>query len=311
MRRFCIPFLIAILTCAIPAAGETLAELKANMDKVADGFNGTLGYSLHFRGKPDERIELNGDETFPTASTIKTAIMCEALHQVEQGKVKWYEQIEVQPLMEDRQEGGFAYHFKEGTKLPLCQWVHLMITVSDNTATMLLREHLGQKNVNDWLESKGFKVTRLLNGKKCDELGLRPLQQKWGLGMTTPNEMVKLMELIVDKKAGSPASCERMLRILSHQYWDDGVMYSVPPDVHSASKSGALNRSRSDVAVVNSPAGQYVLAIFTKEQKDTSWSHSNEGSAAIRTLAEMVWKHYNPDHPWNRPDGSDKLLPGS
>ncbi len=310
MRKLCITFLTAILICAIPASAETLAELKARMDKVAEGFHGTLGYSLHFRGKPDERIELRGDETFPTASTIKTAIMCEALHQVEQGKVGWNDDIEVQPLMEDRQAGGFAYYFKEGTKLPLCQWVHLMITVSDNTATMLLREHLGQKNVNDWLESKGFKVTRLLNGKKCDELGLRPLQQKWGLGMTTPNEMLRLMELIVDGKAGSKASCDRMLRILTHQYWDNAILCSVPPDVHAGAKSGALNRSRSDVAVVNSPGGQYVLTIYTKEQQDTSWSHNNEGDVAIRTLAEMVWKHYNPRHPWKSPEGCDKLLPG-
>ncbi len=310
MRTHCILFLVGILACAIPASAESIAELKAKMDDVAKGFHGTLGYSLHFRGTPDERIDLNGDETFPTASTIKTAVMCEALHQVEQGKVKWYDQIEVQPLMDDRQEGGFAYHFKEGTKLSLCQWVHLMITVSDNTATMLLREHLGQKNVNDWLESKGFKVTRLLNGKKCDELGLRPLQQKWGLGMTTPNEMVKLFELIVDKKAGSKASCERMLRILSNQYWDDAVLYSVPPDVHAGAKSGAINRSRSDVAVVNSPGGQYILAIYTKEQQDTSWSHNNEGDGAIRKLAEMVWTHYNPKHPWRCPEGMEKLLPG-
>lgn len=310
MRLHCIIFLIGILMCAIPASAETIAELKAKMDAVAKDFHGTLGYSLHYRGKPDEQIDLNGDETFPTASTIKTTIMCEAMHQVEQGKVGWNDDIEVQPKEEDRQEGGFAYYFKEGTKLPLCQWVHLMITVSDNTATMLLREHLGQKNVNDWLESKGFKTTRLLNGKKCDELGLRPLQQKWGLGMTTPNEMVKLFELIVDKKAGSPASCERMLRILSHQYWDDCVLYSVPPDVHAGAKSGAINRSRSDVAVVNSPGGQYILAIYTKEQQDTSWSHNNEGDEAIRKLAEMVWKHYNPRHPWKSPEGMEKLLPG-
>jgi len=171
---------IAIMLLAVPlSAKESLPELKAKMDKIAQDFGGVLGYSLHFRGKHDERIDLRGDETFPTASTIKTAIMCEAMHQVEQGKVKWDQQIPVQG--EDyRQEGGFANDFKVGTSLPFDQWVHLMITVSDNTATMNLREFLGQKNVNDWLDALGFKNTRLLNGKKCDELGLRPLQQKWG-----------------------------------------------------------------------------------------------------------------------------------
>jgi len=303
-------FVLAVFLLAVPlSAKESLPELKAKMDKIAEGFGGVLGYSMHFRGTPDERIELKGDETFPSASTIKTAIMCEAMHQVEQGKVKWNQDIPVQG--EDyRQDGGFANHFKVDTKIPLCQWVHLMITVSDNTATMNLREFLGQKNVNDWLDAQGFKNTRLLNGKKCDELGLRPLQQKWGLGMTTPNDMVKLFELILDNKAGSKASCDRMMRILSHQYWDDCILSQVPPNVHAAAKSGALDQCRSDVAVVDSPGGQYILAIYTKEQKDTSWTHSNEGDVAIRTLARMVWEHYNPDHPWKAPEGSDNLLPG-
>ena len=160
------------------------------------------------------------------------------------------------------------------------------------------------------LEAHEFKNTRLLNGKKCDELGLRPLQQKWGLGMTTPNDMVRLFELIVDGKAGSPASCDRMLRILTHQYWDDFILSQVPPTVHAAAKSGALDHCRSDVAVVDSPGGQYILAIFTKEQKDTSWAHTNEGDIAIRTLARMVWEHYNPDCPFRPPEGSEELLPG-
>jgi beta-lactamase class A len=303
-------FITAIVLLALPlSAKESLPELTAKMDKIAQDFGGVLGYSLHYRYKTDERIELRGDEIFPSASTIKTAIMCEAMHQVEQGKVKWDQQIPVQG--EDyRQEGGFANDFKLGTSLPLDQWVHLMITVSDNTATMNLREFLGQKNVNDWLDAHGFKNTRLLNGKKCDELGLRPLQQKWGLGMTTPNDMVRLFELIVDGKAGSPASCDRMLRILTHQYWDDCILSQVPPNVHAAAKSGALDHCRSDVAVVDSPGGQYVLAIYTKEQKDTSWTHANEGDVAIRTLARMVWEHYNPDHPWKAPAGSENLLPG-
>lgn len=308
MKRFVPLMLVMILFAATANAGESLPTLKAKMDDIAKGFQCTLGYSLHYRGKHNERIDLRGDETFPTASTIKTTIMCEALNQVEQGKVKWGQQIPVQG--EDyRQEGGYANYFKDGTTLPLNQWVEMMITVSDNTATMNLREFLGQKNVNDWLDAHGFKTTRLLNGKKCDELGLRPLQQKWGLGMTCPNEMVRLFEMIVDKKAASPAGCERMLRILSHQYWDDGILSQVPPTVHGASKSGALDDVRADVAVVDSPGGQYILAIYVKEMKDQRWICNNEGNVAIRKIAALVWKHYNPHHPWHPPTGFEKYLP--
>jgi beta-lactamase class A len=185
----------------------------------------------------------------------------------------------------------------------------MMIYHSDNTATMNLREFLGQKNVNDWLAANGFKTTRILNGKKCDELGLRPLQQKWGLGMTTPNEQVKLFDMILDNKAGSKAACERMQRILSSQYWDDCILSQVPPTIQAGAKSGAINASRSDVAFVYSPGGTYVLAVYTKENEDKSWGQNNEAENAIRKIASLVWKHYNPTHPWQPPDGWEGLSP--
>lgn len=296
-----------LLSTACAASAETMAELQAKMDKVADSFHGTLGYSLHFRGKPEQSISRNGDEPFPTASTIKTTIMCEVLHQVEQGKIKWTDMVEVPPS-DNREEGGFSYHFKEGSKIPVDQWVHLMITVSDNTATIRLRQVVGQKNVNHWLSSHGFKTTKLLNGEQTDELGLRPLQRKYGLGMTTPNEMVQLMDMIRDNKAGSPASCDRMLRILAHQYWDDGAAGQVPAG-HSFSKGGGIGDTRSDVVLVESPKGDYTLAIYTKDQADESWSKTNEGNVAIRTLAAMVWQHFDPDKTWSAPAGSMSLIP--
>lgn len=310
MRNRSILLIVVLLAVCVSAANaETLAELKARMNKFADSFHGTLGYSLHFRGKPEESISRNADEPFPTASTIKTTIMCEVMHQIEQGKIKWTDMLEVQPGLDNREEGGFAYYFRDGTKITVGEWVHLMITVSDNTATIRLRQHVGQKNVNEWLTSHGFKQTKLLNGEQREELGLRPLQRKYGLGMTTPNEMLRLMEMIRDNKAGSPASCDRMMRILTHQYWDDGTIGQAPPYTHSASKTGGIADTRSDVAIVTAPKGEYVLTIYTKGQTDESWSKMNEGNVAIRTLAAMVWRHYDPKKTWSPPDGATNLLP--
>lgn len=303
-----IAFVLALgASLAVPASAETMTELKTKMDKFADSFHGTLGYSLHFKGKTEESITRNGDEPFPTASTIKTTIMCEVMRQVEQGKIKWTDTVQVQPN-DDRQDGGFACYFQEGTKISVGQWTHLMITMSDNTATMLLREYVGQKNVNDWLAANGFKTTKLLNGKKCDELGLRSLQRQYGLGMTTPNEMARLIGMIHDNKAGSKASCDRMMRMLSHQYWDDYIGSQTPP-MHSASKSGWIGGNHSDVAFVSSPAGDYVLTIYIKNCADHSSGINNEGDCAIRTLAAMVWRHFDPGNTWSPVDGATNLLP--
>jgi beta-lactamase class A len=292
-----------------PRGREPVPELKRQLDRVAESFHGVLGYSLHHRGAPDERLNRRGGERFPSASTIKTAIMCEALHQVEQEKIRWNEPIPVQAGTERREAGGFAYFFKDESQLPLSEWVHLMITVSDNTATINLRDRLGQKNINNWLTANGFHDTLLLNGPETEALGLRPLQQQYGLGVTTPDEMVHLTELIADYRAGSRASCDRMLRLLTHQYWDNGILRQVPPRVRAASKSGALDDCRSDVGIVDAPSGQYVMAIYTRDQKDTRWRRDNEGNTAIREIASRVWQHYEPGDDWRPPAGSEELLP--
>jgi beta-lactamase class A len=307
----------AVLATAVAAQGDRtpkrapLRELQAQMEELARGFHGVLGYSFHLRGKSDERLSFRGDERFPTASTIKTAIMAECLHQIEQGKLKIGDELPVQPSTASREEGGPGFFLKDEAKLPLGEWLHLMITLSDNTATINLRDRLGQRNVNDWLDAHGFKDTRLLNGRETDSLGLRPLQRQYGLGMTTPNDMVRLFEMIRDNQAGSPASCDRMQRLLSHQYWDNCILSQVPPDAAAMAKSGALDECRSDVAIFRTPAGEVVLAVYTRDQKDQRWVQDNEGVAAIRKLAALVWHHYDPGHTWSPPAGAEKLLPDS
>lgn len=237
---------------------QNLAALQAAMDAVADDFGGILGYSLHHRTR-GEAIARRGDEAFPTASTIKTAIMCEVMHQVEIGVLSWNDEFPTPTEDVPRQEGGYAFFFPPGTLLPLPQWLNLMITVSDNMATMVLREAAGQGNINQWLADHGFAQTRLLNGPQKAELGLLAWQQEYGLGMTTPCEMGRLMEMIRDGQAGSPASCDRMLRLLAHQYWDNAIAAEIPPSIQIAHKTGSLDAHRSDAAYVFAPSGEYVL----------------------------------------------------
>ena len=203
------------------------------MESTAEAFGGTLGYSLHHRGRGEE-IAYRGDEAYPTASTIKTAIMGTVMQQVDAGKLRWEDQFSTPPASVARQEGGYSFFFPPGTPLPLPQWLDLMITMSDNTATMVLREVVGQGNVNEWLTGLGLTQTKLLNGPQKVELGLLPLQQQYGLGMTTPAEMGRLLEMVRDGQAASPAACDRMLRLLAHQYWDSAIAAEIPPSVQIA-----------------------------------------------------------------------------
>ena len=72
----------------------------------------------------------------------------------------------------------------------------------------------------------------------------------------------------------------------------------IPPTVQAASKQGFVDKSRSEVLLVNGPGGDYVLAIITKDQTDESYDADNEGHRLIRAVSRAVYAHFNPADPW-------------
>jgi len=127
---------IAALLQSPPAPPKSLQPLKARLDQICLRFRGRLGYSLK-RLSDGQAIDFRGNERFPSASTIKTAVALEAIRQVEDGKLKWSDSREVPADMAKRQASAWSYHFKDGTKPTLDGWVHLAITVSDNTKSVV------------------------------------------------------------------------------------------------------------------------------------------------------------------------------
>ena len=230
--------------------------------------------------------------SFPTDSTLKLAIMYAAMEQVASGKVKYHA---IRPLLkDDKNAGGFFFSYKDGTEIEFSELVHQMIAVSDNTATLMLMRWIGGADpVNDWLQRHGLKKTRLIvqypvseelakNSQKIEELQ-RDIA-KWGMGVSTPNEMRQLMEMIVDGQAGSPAAVDEMWRVLTHQYKDAGIASGLPPWISVASKSGKGSGTRSDMAIVNSPSGIYVLTIFTRGGPDAKNDWQDEAVTSIRAI---------------------------
>lgn len=292
----------------------SLSELRKELDSIANAFSGKLGYSFHHL-KTDERLERMGDEPFPTASTIKLAMLCAAMELQQEGKVGYYDRI---PLEKGDIEGGtgFMKNYREGAKPTLKELLHLMITASDNVATNIVGRWIGMNAVNGWLERHGFKTTRLLLPWPEVKAGLesngelRKRVELWGMGITTPVEMAKLLEMIGNNRACTAAACDEIQRILNHQYFDEGIASQIPPSVAVASKSGIMKFSRSDVALVHSPSGDYVLAIYTNEGKDIGVGWGNEHARAIRAISRAVWRHYHPDSNWSPPGGSEKFSEG-
>lgn len=289
------------------ASSPRLDRLKSDLDTVCAGFHGRIGYSV-LDLKSGRRIENHADDRFPTASTIKVAVALQALREVDAGTLKWND-VQVVPPEDGREASMWSYFFKDGTKVDLDGYVNLMLTVSDNTATIVLRRWLGPEAINGTMASLGLHNTKVLWDHFPDsDAEDRKLRETWGLGVTTPHEMNRLWEMVYRHQAGSDAVCEKLLRILSHQYWDDLTGISVPVGVETCSKSGAVDESRSECALVWSDR-PYILTIYTADQKDQRWANDNEGDVTIRKMCRMIWAGFEPSHPYQPPAGYEKFMP--
>ncbi|MCS7273517.1 MAG: class A beta-lactamase-related serine hydrolase [Fimbriimonadales bacterium] len=133
--------------------------LKAKLDAICARFRGVMGYSL-YHTRLNHRIDHRGDEIFPTASTIKVAVMAKAMEEIDSGRLSYTEKLPITP--DDIRDGsGLLQFFKENQSVEVRMLLHLMITVSDNTATIMLARRLGTVEVNRYLERLGLRHTKV------------------------------------------------------------------------------------------------------------------------------------------------------
>ena len=231
----------------------------------------------------------NGDERVRTASTIKLAIMVEAFSQVAEGKIKWTDEI---ILTKEKKVGGagILFEFADNLKVTLRDALHLMITISDNTATNLVLDTVTADAVNARMDKLGFKNTRSLRkvfGGGDSAAGKDPKNSIYGLGVTTPREMVALMEKLELGEIVTPEASKDMLGILKRQQFHDGVGRTLL-DVTIANKTGALDRLRSDVAIVYTRRGRIAMAITCDDMPEVVWNTENPGLLMLSRLSLIL-----------------------
>jgi beta-lactamase class A len=263
-------------------------KLEQKITTLIQGFNGQIG--VYVKSLRDgQTVSINGDTTFPTASIVKVPILIGIMNRIYKKeldyhqKLVWYDTLNYDPG-----EDIVAY-LKPQTEIELSKVMMLMMTISDNTGSLWLQSIAGTgKRINHLLDSMGYQATRVNSrtpGREAD-------RAIFGWGQTTPNEMGRLMEDIVEGKVISKEACDQMLRIMGRQYWDEEALSSIPPAVFVASKNGAVNASRSEVLYVNGKH-PYIFSVFTKNNKDISWGNENEAWQLTRQLSKLLWNYFN------------------
>ena len=118
-----------------------------------------------------------------------------------------------------------------------------------------------------------------------------PELKPFGIGRTTAREMAGILESINRCDLADKALCARMIDIMEHQFWRNCIPHyledtdTTEVTSHVANKTGSLNQVRNDVGLVYTKDGPIVIAAFTYENADTSWTPENEGELLIARMA--------------------------
>lgn len=300
-------FLIATLGLAAAASGhDAPSDIEARIGERLRSFRGAMGVAAK-RLDTGEEISVNADKRFPTASTIKTAVMIEVFHQIAEGRLRKDQVFTLKDA--DRVGGsGVLAGLGAGVQLSLADLLHLMIVVSDNTATNLLVDLAGTGNVDKRLESYGLTQTLLFRATFRDgRAEVHPeLEREFGLGMTTPREMARLMELIATGSAVDRAASDEMLAILKQQQSRSLIPRLLPGEeegVEVANKTGeddekqpdtggARRGVRADAAVVLTPRGRYVVAICARQVEDARWTVDNDALVTGAHVSRLIYDYF-------------------
>ena len=291
-------FIVLCLHCTgFLFAQKTDKKLQAKLEESIKGFNGDIGiYVKDLR--TGKTVSINADTIFPTASIVKVPILIGVMDKIQKGELGYDSTIVYKDSL--LYEGSdILGSFKNDEKILLKKVMMLMLTTSDNTASLWLQSLAGKgTRINEILDSLGMIYTRV-NSRTS---GRENNRTQYGWGQTTPKEMGVIFEKIYRNEIFSAAACDRMMRSLGRNYWDlNEAISQIPPYIEVFSKNGCVNAVRSEVLLVNAPHNPYIFCIFTKNNKDTQWTHDNEAWTMARKISLMLWRYFEPKDKWEPP----------
>jgi beta-lactamase class A len=280
----------AMAALILTAHGQTLQEsLRA---RIGD-FPGTV--SLYARNlDTGSVVEIRGTEPVRTASTIKLPILCAVFDAVARGQAKWTEPLTVNPAEKVSGTGIIASEISDGVQLPLRDVTHQMMVLSDNTATNMVLERFGADTVNAYLDRIGIETTRSMRkilgagpAAGYSAAGKLAENQKYGLGKSTPRDMVTILDKLERGEIVSPEASKEILAVMK-RCQDGNCIRRHLGGTPVANKTGSLDALRSDVGLVYSKGGRIAMAITVDGLPKPDWTPDNPGSLMIADLAKLI-----------------------
>lgn len=282
--------LLGTLWVAHPARGDD--PLGATLTALVKAHKGHATLAVK-NLKTGESFVVEGDEPMPTASLIKFPVMIEAYRQAAEKRIDLNATIRLSDSDKVPGSGILREHFSEGATFPLKDAVHLMIAFSDNTATNLVLDKIGITATADAMEKLGCPNTKIHSKVFRRDTSKFPERSKqFGLGSTTANEMVRLLEALNRKELVSAEASEAMSAHL--RACDDRDKFSrfLPEGTRIAFKTGSVDDIRTAAGLIETASGPIALCVLSARNTDVRYHLDNEGNRLCAEVAREVFRHY-------------------
>jgi beta-lactamase class A len=255
----------ALLARPALAGSVTAHSIRA----IARAMPGRIGVYARTLASGPPLLAYDATLRFPTASIIKVLIMTTAyaMEEIKPGALSATVVFHDGDLI-----GGsdFMRQASNGERFTVRELIVPMIQLSDNTAANLLIGHFGVATINAVGRRAGMERTRLAR-KFLDYSAIVHHNDN----VSTPADMGRLLYLIergAREGVGTVVSarhCRAMVAIMLGQTDRDGIPAALPRGTPVANKTGAIEGTLNDVAIVE-PYGDspFILAIMTAEAYD-------------------------------------------
>ena len=255
-----------------------MTNLETAIKKTISELPGEVGLFVKYLDT-QETIEINPDQTFWAASTIKIAILIELFRQISEGSISFDQKHQV--LGENRVRGsGIIHLLDKNTEFTTLDLAKLMMILSDNAATNQLVDLTGWENVDANIHKLGLEQTTFKH-KMFIKAGRGP-------NLTTAREMSILLELLHNQEL--PDS-ELALEIMNEAKQRNRIAMFLPNELKISHKTGTsmVNDARviHDVGIVYSEK-PFIFSFLSGGQEN-----SHQVNQIIGTCAKLCLEYAN------------------
>jgi len=238
-------------------------------------------------------LHYNSDRWFHAASTIKVPILLGVFAAIDRGDLLPHSRVHVRnrflsvvegiPFrVESGRDANSAVHNAIGKMMRVDELAYHMITTSSNLATNLLLAVIGPDSVNKTLAELKLEDGIDLKRGVEDELAF----DKRINNMVTADGLLKILVMLAEGKAFSPALSRRMMDILHGQEFNQGIPARLPKAARVAHKTGEISTVAHDAGVVYLPKRKpYVLVGLSEWDPDVSGR-----SRTIATISHTIYE---------------------